>query len=47
MIAHFRDLGNQKIQVGTDFKEWVDFYFLSLTNMSSHFRMTKLKGFKR
>lgn len=44
-IAHFRDLEDQKIQVGRDLKMGRFFTSLSLTNVSIYFRNTYLKGF--
>ena len=44
-IANFRDLGDQKIQVGRDLKREDFFTSVKLTNVSIHFRMTQLKGF--
>ena len=39
-IAHFRDLEDEKIQVGRDFRNGKIFTSLSLTNVSIHFKMT-------
>ena len=42
MVAHFQDFGGQKIQVCRDLK-----IERCLTNVSVHFRMTKLKRLHR
>jgi len=44
-VARFQDFGGQKIQVVRDLK--IVYTTLSLTNVSVHFRMSKLKSFIR